>query len=120
MQKGLSETETGEAGSARRDGEMRRIVTRQRDVEGELLVQRQRRAADAGIVQGAAMARIDPQRCVHRGAQSFQRVEGFGPYDNFAAAGTGDLARREMRPAGGIPQGVSLRAHDVGAVISRK
>jgi hypothetical protein len=120
MQKSLSETETGEPGGARRHRKARRIMACERNVEGEPLVQRQRRAADAGIVQGAAMARIDPERRVHRGAQRFQCVEGFGPDDDFAAAGTGDLARREMRPAGGIPQSASLRAHDVGAVISRK
>ena len=56
MKKGLAEAETGEAAFG---GELRqsaRLVALQRNVEGELLVQRQRRAADARIVQRAAMA----------------------------------------------------------------
>src|SRR6185437_13315723 len=120
MKKGLAEAETGEASRMRRCCERARIVLVECDVEGELLVQRQRRAADAGVVQRAAMARIDVQRRVQRNTQAFECIERVRPDINLAAVTTGDGARGDMRPAFGIPgRGDNRRDHLAPPAVER-
>src|SRR5690349_20445573 len=104
MKKALAEAKTGEADRMGGGGERALIMLAKRDVEGELFVQRQGCAADAGIVQQAAMARIDVQRRVHRHAQPFERIERIGPDMDLAATGAGDFTWREVRPALEIPR----------------
>lgn len=102
MKKCLAETEAGEAAVARQRRKARRVVPLKRDVESEFFVQGHGRAADACIVQCAAVPGIDVQRCVHGNAQSFERIERLGPDVDLAAAAASDVGWREMRPARGI------------------
>jgi len=50
MKKSLAEAEPLEAGGARRRRELRGNMARERHVEGKTFVQRERRAANAGVV----------------------------------------------------------------------
>lgn len=99
VQKGLAETEAGESAAARGGEQAGGIVTAKRNVEGEALVLRQRRPADAGIVQRAAMGGVDPQRFADGGAQFLKRIERRRPQTGLAATRAGDFAPGNARPA---------------------
>jgi hypothetical protein len=91
MQKSLAESEAAKPGCVRGTRQLRRIVCAERDIEGERLVHRERRATDARIVQRAAMTGIDDERRIHCAPQVFEGIERLRPDADFSATSAGDL-----------------------------
>jgi hypothetical protein len=91
MQECLAEAEAAKTGGVRGTQQFRWIVRAQCDVERQRLVHRERRAADASIVQRAAMTGIDDERRIHCAPQVFEGIERLLPDADFSATSAGDL-----------------------------
>ena len=100
VEEGLVEAERGEADPLTRLEDGVAVITLRRDIERNALVFAQRRPADTGVVDRAAVAGIDPHRRAQLVARGLDQIHGMRVEPEFAAAGTGKvgLVRPKIRP----------------------